>query len=732
MSYSYNKFLRPITSSDKNIKILDDSNDIKYTIDPFVILNVSVSNNILKINLKSQRIISLHFSTINEAKLALTRIRIQIDTLIKNVPHLIDRDVQNYVDSIFSKVSIIVGPTGATGAADRYSATSSTSFQFPVVGEVIDLVTQSNLAYTSAQSVIVYNDIPNLYNNNYEEGGDYFVSRIDTYDKITGEMTLVVDFSTIITPGGTFSFWYMNLTGEKGQADKYYTTSSTTLSVPEIGQVIDLEVETYLAYSSSQNVVVYSDLPNLYDFDYETEGGYFTGQVDYYDFSTGLISIVVENSIGSGTYSTWYMNLSGTPGIDGTTASNIDLTGLTTDIIPAVDSLYSLGTSASQWKSLHVSGQTIYIGGVPLSTDGDSLVVSSINLGTTASPLILSANNDVLLLNGTGSVGATGATGADGLQGIQGPTGTDGHYSEFIGTFQSENDLINTYPTPPQPYYWAFAIGSNPEDLWVYRADPSGTWASEKITLPIGVTGSDGLQGATGVTGPQGIQGATGPADNSIKRYAHWAPYISTDPSGMGATYIAPNATNNGENGIELTNINSGGQNGLINWSSSNIDWTKDFRMSVVVYLSTYPAGSVGDGFVLYAGATAAVNTVYADSADNGLKFRLFTYDGVGAPHQSGASFWLNTTKSTQGKTGNSAFLGIWARYTVEVCNDRVSNKRMAYAYFQNDVNYGGKWPLAAMDVTSWVPTGNNFGFYCSTGAARSSQYISTILFEAL
>jgi len=320
MSYSYNKFLRPITSSDKNIKILDDTNDIKYTIDPFAIQNVSISNNILKINLKSKRIISLHFSTINEAKLALTRIQIQIDTLIKNVPHLIDRDVQNYVDSIFSKVSIIVGPTGATGAADRYSATSSTPFQLPIVGEVIDLETQIGLAYTPAQSVIVYNDIPNLYDDNYEVGGDYFISRIDSYNKTTGQMTLVVDFSTSITTGETFSFWYMNLSGEKGQADRYYTTSSTTLSVPEIGQVVDLEVNPYLAYSSSQNVVVYSDLPNLYDFDYETEGGYFTGQVDYYDFSTGLISIVVENSIGSGTYSNWYMNLSGTPGISSTSS----------------------------------------------------------------------------------------------------------------------------------------------------------------------------------------------------------------------------------------------------------------------------------------------------------------------------------------------------------------------------------------------------------------------------
>ena len=93
------------------------------------------------------------------------------------------------------------------------------------------------------------------------------------------------------------------------------------------------------------------------------------------------------------------------------TASAIDLTNLQTDIIPAEDSVYSLGTSASQWESLHVSGGTIYVGGVPISTDGESLVVNSINsnrinLGTTASPLILSADtNNKLLLNGGGYKG---------------------------------------------------------------------------------------------------------------------------------------------------------------------------------------------------------------------------------------------------------------------------------------------------------------------------------------
>ena len=53
MSYSYDKFLRPLTESDVTIKILDNTNDIKYTIDPFVIISTSISNNILKITLKS-------------------------------------------------------------------------------------------------------------------------------------------------------------------------------------------------------------------------------------------------------------------------------------------------------------------------------------------------------------------------------------------------------------------------------------------------------------------------------------------------------------------------------------------------------------------------------------------------------------------------------------------------------------------------------------------------------
>lgn len=97
----YNTFLRPINELDRNIKILDDNSNIKYTIEAFSILNVSTSNNILNIYLKSEKTIYITFSTPSESKEALKLIQEQIDILTGKVPLLIDKDVKNYVDSKF-------------------------------------------------------------------------------------------------------------------------------------------------------------------------------------------------------------------------------------------------------------------------------------------------------------------------------------------------------------------------------------------------------------------------------------------------------------------------------------------------------------------------------------------------------------------------------------------------------------------------------------------------------
>ena len=54
----------------------------------------------------------------------------------------------------------------------------------------------------------------------------------------------------------------------------------------------------------------------------------------------------------------------------------IDLANITADIIPVSDNTFNLGNSSNQWKSLHVSANTIYVGGTPLSIQGGQLTVN--------------------------------------------------------------------------------------------------------------------------------------------------------------------------------------------------------------------------------------------------------------------------------------------------------------------------------------------------------------------
>lgn len=102
MSYSYDKFLRPLTSSDRNIQIQEDNGIVKWTIEPFSIINAMVSNNLLKINVLN-RVILVPFSSQNESKLALEKIQLQIDELRSRTPNsLVSLEIKNYVDSYVS------------------------------------------------------------------------------------------------------------------------------------------------------------------------------------------------------------------------------------------------------------------------------------------------------------------------------------------------------------------------------------------------------------------------------------------------------------------------------------------------------------------------------------------------------------------------------------------------------------------------------------------------------
>ena len=81
MTYNYQTFLRPIYSNSKNIQILNSDGDLVYTIVPDSVSNSKVSNNLLKITLKSNKILFLDFSTKSNADSAKIALDIQISIL---------------------------------------------------------------------------------------------------------------------------------------------------------------------------------------------------------------------------------------------------------------------------------------------------------------------------------------------------------------------------------------------------------------------------------------------------------------------------------------------------------------------------------------------------------------------------------------------------------------------------------------------------------------------------
>lgn len=81
------------------------------------------------------------------------------------------------------------------------------------------------------------------------------------------------------------------------------------------------------------------------------------------------------------------------------------------NLIPDADSIYSIGNATRQWKELWVSGTTVYVGGVPLSTSGSNLQVAG-NTVITQSPTGQAvANtmvaNDVVVVNNVSVGGNT-------------------------------------------------------------------------------------------------------------------------------------------------------------------------------------------------------------------------------------------------------------------------------------------------------------------------------------
>lgn len=96
--YSYDKYLRTLSPTDTNIQIQDDLGNVKWTIEPYNVLNVMVNNNLLKINLLN-KVIILTFSSSNESLLALPIFQEYLDELKSRDPLLIDKKIENIINT---------------------------------------------------------------------------------------------------------------------------------------------------------------------------------------------------------------------------------------------------------------------------------------------------------------------------------------------------------------------------------------------------------------------------------------------------------------------------------------------------------------------------------------------------------------------------------------------------------------------------------------------------------
>ena len=122
MSFSYDNFIRPLTGSDRVLKIYGDDGIVVYTINPYSVKSISVYANNIRVSLHSDKVIVISFSSNNEAGLSIGKLRTALDVLQNKQPLFISKEIEEYVKNN------VFGPTGSTGPT---GATGSTGIQGP-------------------------------------------------------------------------------------------------------------------------------------------------------------------------------------------------------------------------------------------------------------------------------------------------------------------------------------------------------------------------------------------------------------------------------------------------------------------------------------------------------------------------------------------------------------------------------------------------------------------------
>ena len=194
--------------------------------------------------------------------------------------------------------------------------------------------------------------------------------------------------------------------------------------------------------------------------------------------------------------------------------NKIDEMTMNVSLCPDLDSTHHLGKTGSSFRSLHVSGSTVYMGNSTMESNSVGNVVFINRLGQ--SDTIYSARpnggrtgprgvSGPRGLTGPSVVGSEGVTGETGSMGIQGPTGYISSVAGYTGP--NSDSQGSTGPTGPTGYSVSITGSTGPSNNTNYTGSTGYTGITG--VSPLSSTGSTGSQGAN-TTGPTGIRGPTG------------------------------------------------------------------------------------------------------------------------------------------------------------------------------------------------------------------------------
>lgn len=362
MSYSYDKFLRPITTTDRNIQIVNNDGIIDFTINPFSVLDTFVLANVVKISLRSKRIISIAFSTSNESKLAISLLQQQLDTLRNKVPLLVDKQIENYVEDKISQVDVNFG-NGLTYNSGTVSVGGNLYQSLLISGNSYDLFFNSfdNIIFTSS----VFDTVSDFISLDSKDSLQILSDNDITITSFLGQFSLSAE-SGLISIGNTQGLVYYT----------DYSSGFVTHSLVDKKYVDDAIDSVAVGITNSFQGLVVSGLTVLEEVSEVIDTSFnVTSSPTTYDFSTGA------NWYHSSASTNYTANFTNVPTIDGRAITvTIVISQGATAYVPNVVQINGSGQTI-KWSgsSTGNSNQTDIIGFTFIRVSGSWVVLGQIN-----------------------------------------------------------------------------------------------------------------------------------------------------------------------------------------------------------------------------------------------------------------------------------------------------------------------------------------------------------------